>query len=872
MQQYVDLKQQHKDCVLFFRLGDFYETFFEDAHICSKILDIVLTSKNKKADNPIPMSGIPHHSAEKYLTKLVDAWYKVALAEQTGDVIPWQLVHREVVRVVTPWNRLDSTKTSHTYLLALTFENKQYHMAWWDVSTGEFWTLSADLWEILRRLRLLGPQEVLLPLSLPDKETITATLSSFSTCTQTLSHVPHKPEQELETLLRVQSLSSFWQAVTDGRQDALAMLLRYVAQTTGETHVLTISYDKKDHDVLVDDITYKNLEVFTSSYNDDKKYSLLWVLDNTCSAWWSRLLHHWLSHPTQHLTTLKKRQSLISHYVYEADERHKARKILSHMPDGARVLSLLILRDINVWQCLRLISVLRDGESLLSLLTTCGLEKKDADLCHDLLCFFESVFDESWEDIFHKNTDFIKPWFDKQLDEYKKLVDESDSVMMAYRQHLIDCSWVTNLKIKYIKNQWYYIETTVKDSEKFEQCFENYKNNKSEKSNEKNENYEENNEKEWENNKLSLIRRQTLKTAQRYTSPYLDELQISVESARDDYVRREQELLSLVQEKIIEYAPAVWALNASLDTLDVVASHAQYTLDKHLVSPVFSSDKTATDIKWARHLVIEHYLPVDQDFIPNDVLFTEKNLFHIITWPNMGGKSTFLRQNALLILMAHCGLCVAAKKAHISLVDGIFARVWSGDVIAKNQSTFMTEMIEVANIVHNASSRSFVIFDELWRGTSTYDGLALTQAIIDFLVDHRWCQTLIATHYHELVDFADKYPAVVNYSVWVHETENDIVFLKKIVPWWADRSYWIDVAQRAGLPYEIITKARHYLQDHTSQWWQKISHWHVSQSVPLFWVSLWESHPVIAKLRKVDTNTLTPLEALQMLADLKKEL
>lgn len=384
--------------------------------------------------------------------------------------------------------------------------------------------------------------------------------------------------------------------------------------------------------------------------------------------------------------------------------------------------------------------------------------------------------------------------------------------------------------------------------------------------------------------KFDFQRRQTLKGVQRYTTPYIDMIQEKILSAKDELRAKEYELLAKAQEKITSLHKILHAFAEAVASLDVYVSHALFVQDKQRIQPEFVTDGTI-DIIGGRHPVIEAFLPMDQQFIPNDLVMNqippspplsrgEQGYIHIITGPNMGGKSTFLRQNALIVLLAHCGLWVPAKRAQLSLVDGIFARVGSGDVIAKNQSTFMTEMIEVANILNNATANSFIIFDELGRGTSTYDGLALTQAILHYVAEIIKSKTLIATHYHELISLEKQLPCVHNYSVSVYETDKEVVFMKKIVKGGANKSYGIDVAKIAGIPEKIIEQAK-YILDHLedgAHGKQHIAH----GNMPLMLQPISEKDPKYEKVKNIlssyDLNNITPLQALQILAKIKDEM
>ncbi len=471
-----------------------------------------------------------------------------------------------------------------------------------------------------------------------------------------------------------------------------------------------------------------------------------------------------------------------------------------------------------------------------------------------------------------KEDEYVKDGINKEIDDFRKIAYNSDEMLMEYQQELVKLSNVSNVKLKYVINQWYFIEITNKDIELFESNLWSIAETK------------------WID-KFDLIRRNTLKWSQRYTSRYLDEVQWKVLSAKEALVNHEFALLEEVKNTISTMTSELNNFANYIARFDLYTSHAIFSSENKLVKARYIDDWNI-EIKDGRHLVIERYLKDNQQFIPNNLSMCMDSsraqndegddswFVHVVTWPNMGGKSTFLRQNALIVLMAHCGLYIPADMANISLLDGIFARVWSGDIIAKNQSTFMTEMVEVANILNNATEKSFIIFDELGRWTSTYDWLALTKAILEYVTTEIKAKTLIATHYHELINLENQYKWIKNYSVSVYETDKDIVFMKKIVKWWASKSYGLDVAKLAWVPNMILERANENLE-----WLQneKIypstsSGWQIGKNEELFKASrfLQKIDPRFEKIetliKSFDINNMTPLQAIQLLEKIKKEL
>ena len=871
LKQYVEMKKQYSDCILFFRIGDFYEVFLEDANICHNVLDLVLTSKNKSAENPIPMAWIPHHSIDKYIPKLIQHWYKIAIAEQITDPKPWKLVQREVTQIITPWTYIQEWIKSFNYMLAITRKELSsweiYHIARWDFTLWEYQTKSfTSLWDAQKRILTLSPSEIIIDVDFQEKDSITTPIQQYLQCLISVYEVPTDPASFLCNVTKVQTLSSFWQAVGEWRLQAIALLLHYIKHVQKENiaNISKISYHTQTWFVLMDEITIKNLEIFSSSYENNQQYSLFWILDHTKTSAWARLLHYYLSNPVNSLTEIQRRQNLISHYQ-EVDYSKFILKKLWDSYDIQKLTSSIFYKKLNPIHFLKLRSTLDlffwwndESKILLKELKLLWLqedEEKKLKYLHDtlkkMLKSDKEVMD--WEY-------FIADSWNSEVDELRKIAFHSDDLLMQYQQFLVQESGVQNVKMKFVMNQWYFIELTNKDAIQFEEKLWIW-------------NWESDDE------RLKLYRRNTLKWNQRYSSTYLEKLQENIITAREKLTKLENSLLREMWVIIADNNMEISSFAQKVAELDVFCSHAVFASENRYIQPEMNK-KNLIEIIWWRHPVIESYLPLDQQFIPNDLSIWEKEsqdkeTIHIITGPNMWWKSTYLRQSALIVLMAHCWLFVPATSAKIWLVDWIFARVWSWDVIAKNQSTFMTEMIEVSNILNNATNNSFIIFDELWRWTSTYDWLALTSAILQYVLKKIWAKTLIATHYHELIKLEKMYPEVKNYSVSVYETDKEVLFMKKIVKGWASKSYWIDVAKIAWIPDEILKNAREILK------WFEVKQNNDTPhiiSTPLFEIQDNDSEykQKYENLKKdindVDLNNMTPLQAIQFLNNLKGKL
>ena len=873
MRQYVEVKKQYPDCVLLFRIGDFYETFFEDAHICARVLDLIITSKNKNSEDPIPMAGIPHHSVDKYLPRLTAAGYKVAIAEQTTDPVPWKIVERVVTKIITPGTSVqDSTQKQDTaYLVAITTTNEKtgysYHIAWWDFILWEYTTKSFDdIWKLQKFVLQLQPAEIILDTDIQMKDDLSIPFHQYLHSLISVHWVPIDPEHSVVTACNVQNITSYWKALEGGRLNAMALLIDYLKYTQKKklTTIAKIGYHSSEWLVLMDDVTIKNLEIFASSYESNTKYSLFWILDNAKTAWGSRLLRQILATPIHVKSELDWRLSKIEEYV-ESNETIWIHQFLGNFSDIPKLLTLISYRRLTWVPFVRLRAVLSnslfwlDG-TILTELKKLRLPENYLSELHEILHLLTNALKEDEKILWDQ--DYVADGYNQEIDELRKFAYHSDEVLMDYQQELVRLTWINNIKLKFVTNQWYFLELTSKDIDDFEKFVAEASNRE---------------DPEW---KYAIVRRQTLKWNQRYSSTYLDGLQWHIIDAKEQLAAKEFAVLWSLQEEILSHTDALYTLAEKIAWLDLFSSQALYAKEHQFVKPQIS-ESPIIEIQWGRHPVIEAFLPKDEPFIPNGLTIWKDvkdnfGLIHVITGPNMWGKSTYLRQSAIIVLLAHCWLFVPAQSAKIGLIDWIFARVWSWDIIAKNQSTFMTEMIEVANILNNATEKSFIIFDELGRWTSTYDWLALTKAILHYLLKEIKAKTLIATHYHELIALEKETDNIKNFSVWVYETETEVVFMKKISAWWASKSYWVDVAKLAGIPKPILEEARFFLKDLEQK---KVTNIPV-QSAPQWLFNApqqsfaheAEYEKLKTMLKGMDLNNITPLQALQVLVKIKDEL
>lgn len=852
--QYLNIKKNYKDCILFFRMWDFYETFYEDAKICSNILGIVLTNRDKNSKNAIPMAGVPYHSCDKYISKLIDKWYKVAIADQTSSPKPWQIVSREVVRVVTPWTYIEDKDRNFSLIWWVYFSNEfkqSYNICWWDFTSWEYYTKSFDNYEnFIKHILKIELVEITFDINFPQKQDLELILKNYWDILINSFDVPYDIENFMKLNLWVQNLDSYWEWLKEWRLYSCALLFNYLSYTQKSNlkNISKIIFEWDNEYIIFDSVSIKNLEIFKSNYTWEEKYSLLNVLDNMETPMWKKLLKQILLKPIKNINELNYRLEKIQYYYDDEIIRKSIIEDLKKLSDISKLISNLIYRKNSPTILLKLKNnlwiIFWNWEiTIKNELIKFWFDKQKIEVLQRLYeklekCIVDEIIDEQ--------IDYIKDWFDKTIDEKRKIYKNHDELFLEYQKFLIKTTNLSNIKIKYIWNVWYFIEITPKDVQQFERHF-----NK-------------------EDEKLNFIRKQTLKIWERYMSTYIQTLQNQIIESKDVLIKLEKDILESIKNYIQDNINQLNELTQIIWRIDFFSWFAQLSIMKNLIKPSISNNFDI-EIKWWRHILIEQFLEIDKKFIPNDLIIDKTNYMQIITWPNMWWKSTFLRQNALIILMAHCWMRVSADQAKVWIVDGIFARVWSWDVLAKNQSTFMTEMVEMANIINNSTKKSFIILDELWRWTSTYDWMAIAKSIIEYLVNNIWCKTLFATHYHELIWLEWELNATTNFSVAVYETDKEVVFLKKIVKWWANKSYWIDVAKIAWLPKIIIENAKINLKNFEKK--KSIS------IKPLF--EIWTNENtnnynskkfenIEKTLNKLDLNSTTPIESLNILNNLKK--
>ncbi len=870
MQQYMTTKKEYNDCILFYRLGDFYEMFFEDALTVTRELEITLTGKNCGLEERAPMCGVPHHALEVYLNRLVSKGYKVAICEQVEDPkMTKGIVKREVVRVVTPGTNLNPTaldETRNNYIMSITYIANKYGVAIGDVSTGEFMvTELEDGRKLLDEINKISPAEIIcneaLGMSGTDLDEVKNRLNiavysldnwyfDDTSCTQLLCK--HFHTSTIDGL----GLKDY-----DSGLIAAGSLLQYLYETqkTDLSHISTVICYATGKYMLLDSSTRRNLELCETLREKQKRGSLLWVLDKTKTAMGARLLRKFTLQPLIDKQLIQERLQAVSELKEQAINREEIREYLIPVYDLERLISRVTYQSANPRDLISLKSSLQMLPHI-----KCILSDMNSPLLQDLYEAFDTLEDlyqlieqsiEEEPPLAMKEGGIIKSGYHKDVDTLRSAKSEGKDWLAALEEEEREKTGIKNLRIKYNKVFGYYLEVT----NSYQNLVPDY-----------------------------YTRKQTLANAERYIIPKLKELEDTILGAEDKLYALEYELFCKIRNKI--GAEVIRVQNAAkiIAHIDTFASLALVAEQNNFVCPTIN-EKGIVDIKEGRHPVVEKMIPNDM-FIANDTYLDDKQKrVSIITGPNMAGKSTYMRQTALIVLMAQIGSFVPAKKANIGVVDRIFTRVGASDDLASGQSTFMVEMTEVANILRNATNKSLLILDEIGRGTSTFDGLSIAWAVVEHISNTKLlgAKTLFATHYHELTELEGKIPGVNNYCIAVKENGDDIVFLRKIVKGGADHSYGIQVAKLAGVPDSVISRAKdivielgdadiiHNLRDVQEKEPQKPKKKKRLDEVDLAQFSLFDTvkdDDVISEIKEIDISRLTPIDALNTLHKLQNKL
>lgn len=845
--QYLDIKAQYPDAIVFFRLGDFYETFDDDAQLAADELDLVLTSRPQGKNQRTPMAGVPHHAAEGYIARLISKGYKVALCEQISDKPINGLMPREVVRVFTAGTVIEPGMLDagrNNYLVAALLDGDRVGLAYADITTGEFATTQFHGRRTLtEELARLNPAELLVP----DGE---MTLGDYG---RSLSHLPDWRFEEgnaRQTILRhfgVSSLDAFGCENKSLAARAAGAILHYLQETqmgaVGQIQRLS-TYNVEGY-MALDSATRKNLEL-TESLHGERRGSLLAVIDKTVTAMGARLLRKRVSRPLLDIDQLNNRLNQVQVFYDDGLLRADLRKTLKGLPDLERLTNRILSgkavpRDVEqIKLVLTAVPEISEQCSVISnQLSVNGEQSPIASLqslinkldpCSEAASLIEQAIAADAPTNLNK-MGVIKPGFSAELDGVMNSSAHAREWVAGLEPRERERTGISSLKVGFNKVFGYYLEVTRANSEMVPDDY---------------------------------IRKQTLTNAERYITPELKEYETLILNAEERILEIERRVFTEVCQQVAVYAQRLLATAVVLAQLDVASALAETAAVLGYTRPSLSNENELHIVN-GRHPVVEQSLQLER-FVPNDINMTNSERIQIITGPNMSGKSTYLRQTALIVLMAQIGSFIPADEGQIGLADRIFTRIGAHDELHAGRSTFMVEMVETAEILNHASHRSLLILDEIGRGTSTYDGLAIAWAIIEYLHNHPRLKprTLFATHYHELVGLADLLPLVANYNVAVAEEGDKVVFLHHIVPGGADQSYGIHVAQLAGLPRDVINRANellHDLEEHAPTTAVEPSSLSSGQQIALFP----EASPMLQELKALDINSMSPLEAINKL-------
>ena len=788
MKQYKEIKSNFEDSILFFRLGDFYEMFFEDAVKASKELGLTLTSRNKEKNADVPLAGIPFHSADSYITKLVSKGYKVAICEQTEDPkMAKGIVKREVVKIITPGTVVDvealDAKSNNYLMSILKIENK-LGIAYIDITTGEFKVTEVekddDFVKLFNEINKIEPKEVLVTEDFYGeiKEKLDDFLQKNDSVVTFVSKVRDSAKYLMD-YFEIVSLESYGIKDKKGIIGAAAMALDYVAtmQVEHELTVEKIEFVNISNYAEINAITSRNLELLKNQREKTVYGSLLWVLDECKTSMGTRLLKRFINNPLLNIDKIKKRQEDVQYFIDNILIREDLREKLEDIYDLERLLGKIIFGSENGKDLTALKKTIKSAVEIMKI-----LENTDFFKSIDVNILFEcyKIIDDSINEdapFSVREGGIIKSGYSQELDEIRNIMNSGKDFLLDIEQREREATGIRNMRIKFNKVFGYFIEITKSN---LNMVPEHY------------------------------IRKQTLSNSERYITPELKKYEDTIINSKAKIEDLEYHLFKEVSRKVKEHRKILSKLAERLAYIDVMVSFAVNAIENDYVKPEMS-EEYSFEIVDGRHPVVEKLIG-RTDYVSNDTIFTEKESFVVLTGPNMSGKSTYMKQIALISIMAQIGSFVPAGKARLSIIDKYLTRIGASDDILTGQSTFMVEMSEVSNILNNATEKSLIILDEVGRGTSTTDGVSIATAISMYIHDKIGAKTVFATHYHELTDLENKFSHIVNYRIEVDEKQGKVMFLRNIVKGGADKSYGIEVAKLAGLPKEILVESRKILK------------------------------------------------------------
>ena len=873
MQQYMNTKNEYKDCILFYRLGDFYEMFFDDAITAAREQEITLTGKACGLEERAPMCGIPHHAVDGYLTRLVSKGYKVAICEQMED--PKQckgIVKREVVRIVTPGTNLNTQSLEdgkNNYLMGIFYMSDSFGVATVDVTTGEFYMTEVEnTRKLMDEVTKFAPSELIyneeLVMTGFDLDDLHNRLGMAESVLERRYFDEEMCVKSLKEHFHVQALDGLGLKDYPIGTIAAGAVMQYLTETQKNTlsHITGIMPYSSNAYMVLDSSTRRNLELVETLREKQKRGSLLWVLDKTKTAMGARLLRSMIEQPLIDVDAIEARLDAIEELNQEAITREELREYLNPIYDLERLIGKVSYKTANPRDFIAFQSSLEMIPPIKTLLAdaTCAKLKgiyTELDTLEDICSLISDAIVEE-PPIAIKEGGIIKEGYNEEIDKLRRAKTEGKSWLAELEERERNATGIKNLRVKYNKVFGYYLEVTKS--------------------------YQELVPDTW-------TRKQTLTNAERYTTPELKELEDIILGAEDKLFALEYELFVEVREHIASEVKRIQQTAKAIANLDVLVSLALVAEQNNYVRPAINQDGVI-DIKEGRHPVVEKVINNDS-FVANDTyLDQKKQRISIITGPNMAGKSTYMRQTALIVLMAQIGSFVPAFSANIGVVDRIFTRVGASDDLASGQSTFMVEMTEVANILRNATKNSLLILDEIGRGTSTFDGLSIAWAVVEHIADPKQigAKTLFATHYHELTELEGKLDSVNNYCIAVQESGEDIVFLRKIIKGGADKSYGIQVARLAGVPDKVLKRAQEIVNEltendivdrtkeiavksTTKKSVAKEPAKEKEQQMSIFdgFANMPSTEDILLELRDLDMNALTPMEAMNKLYQIQQK-
>lgn len=846
MSEYLTLKKEYRDTILFYRLGDFYEMFFDDAILASKELELVLTGRDAGLDEKIPMAGVPHHSSKIYINKLVNKGYKVAIVEQMEDpALAKGIVKRSIVNIISPGTILDNDNSDikNNFLVAIYTVDSSYGISYADISTGEFKTTEilndGNNKKFIDFLVKLDPREIILNKKIDDK-----IFNNFVEINNIYLSYVNNPNTNLNTNLKyinskIKNFSSnkFKNKIFSINSITILLEYIYLFKDYNLSHLDNIEYIHNENFMKIDAHTRENLEIHKNLTDNSTKNSLFEVLDYTNTPMGSRKINSWLEFPLINIEDIKSRLDKVEYLFDNRNISDTLSNYLDKIYDIERILSKISYRNANAKDLLMLRNSIEILPKIKSLINTIEDERfysyKDKldDLCDIYKLINNSIKEDSPNNITEGN--IIKEGYNESLDKIKYNSKNGKKLLLDYELEQKNLTNIPKLKISYNKNVGYFIEIT---NSYLDRVPENY------------------------------IRRQTLKNSERYITPRLNEISDMILGSQNEIIELEYEIFVYIREKISNNSNRIKSTADMISELDALNSLAKVANENNYTRPKFN-DNNYIEIKDGRHPVIEKSLNLNE-FIPNDTsIGLDNKIIQIITGPNMAGKSTYMRQVAIIILMSHIGSFVPANYADICIIKSLFTRIGASDNLAKGESTFMVEMNEMSNIIKYADKDSFLILDEVGRGTSTNDGYSIAKAILEYISLHNKSKTLFATHYHELTELENKLDNVENFKIDISEKNGDIIFLRKIVKGSANKSYGIEVAKLSGLPEEIIYRANQILKN---------TDYILTENEQLNFVNFESSRNemqkdiIINEINSVDLNNMTPIQAIEFVNKLKR--